>query len=66
MVEIVRRIATGLYLVKEVENGLEYRMSIYFLHPLPESWGKQEILEFVEDVQKDYVKMITWENLFED
>ena len=64
--EIVRRIATGFYLVKNVKNGLEYRMSIDFIHPLPESWNKKEILRFVADVQKDYVKMITWENLFED
>ena len=66
IVEIIDRIATGFYLVKDVEDGFEFKMSIDFLHPLPETWNKEETLKFMADVQQDYIKMMSWENLFEE
>ena len=66
IVQIVSRIATGYYLVKDVVDGLEFKMSIDFLHPLPKMWDKQACIKFMSNLGNDYLRKITLQNIFEN
>ena len=41
IVEVISRLATGYYLVRDIVDNYEFRMSVDFLHPLPKVWDKQ-------------------------